>query len=382
MDKYHQVSIKNGFLPDKVPMTRLPERFEQWESTLDKLIELIKTNRLRQDVDMWLYVEPNDECLPTEPHWQRAYLVLTFVAHAILGAEDAPSKLPRALAVPWSKVSTHLKLPTVTCYAAVVLYNWGLIDPDKDATPSNLKILHLYTGTRDEEWFYLVSMFCELAAAPGIVAVIEAFSAAKSENVPELKACLSRVALSIENITNSAIRMYEACQADVFFNKVRQFQKGFEGIVFEGVSENPQKASGASAGQSSTIPVFDILLGVKTHEFKDAGDFLTKQREHMPGTHRDFLTELAQQPISVRDYVAKRQDAELTSSFNDCVKKLATFRTWHFELTENMIVEPAARSKKGAVQVKKEDGTKGTGGTDFREVLKEIIKATEKSELC
>ena len=375
------MSIKNGFLPDKVPMTRLPERFEQWESTLDNLIELIKTNRLRQDVDMWRYVEPNDECLPTEPHWQRAYLVLTFIAHSILGADDAPSKLPSSLAVPWSKVSSHLKLPTVTCYAAVVLYNWGLIDPDKGATPSNLKILHLYTGTRDEEWFYLVSMFCELAAAPGIVAVTEAFSAAKSENVPELKACLSRVALSIENITKSAIRMYEACKPYVFYNEVRQFQSGFKGIVFEGVSGKPQEASGASAGQSSTIPVFDILLGVNTHEFKDADNFLTEQRKHMPGTHRDFLTELAQQPISVRDYVAKRQDAELTSSFNDCVKKLAKFRRCHKELTRKMIVEPAAKIKSASVQVKEEDGPKGTGGTDFRKILDEIIVATEKSEL-
>ena len=393
----YNVSLKNGFLPDSEPLDRLPEPFSHWEKTLDKLIELIKRNKVLQDVDKWPYVEPNDDFLPSELHWQRAYLVLTFVAHAILGAADAPSELPRVLAVPWSKVSSHLQLPTVTCYAAVVLYNWRLIDPEKGTTPGNLKILHSYTGTRDEEWFYLVSMFCELAAAPGIVAVVEAFSAAKSRNIPQLIECLSRVASAIENIKTTAMRMYEECKPDVFYTQVRPFQSGYEGIVFEGVTaEQPQKVSGASAAQSSTIPVFDILLGVKTDEFEKTNKFLKEQRDHMPVTHRDFLTELARK-TSVRGYVANCGDAELMRCFNDCVKKLVKFRKCHHKLTTKMIVEPAGKCKdgagtggnivgpatdlKGEAVKKKDEQHIGTGGTDFRVMLNEIITATEKAEL-
>ena len=317
--------------------------------------------------------------MPTERHWQRAYLVLTFIAQGYIRmrcAEDIPDRLPKVLAKPWWDVSEHLGLPPVGTYAAVVLYNWRLADPSRGMTPDNLRILHTYTGTRDEEWFYLVTMFCELAAAPGISAAIEAFPAVMENDSAHLVKCLSRIASSLEEVRKSLKRMYEECNPDVFYNTIRPFQSGYtdpdtfpNGLIFEGVSEAPQRFGGASAAQSSLFPVFDILLGVvKTGE---GGEFLRQQRWHMPRPHREFLTALAELP-SLRSYVQECKDPELTSGYNKCVRELAEFRSQHVIMVTRMIISPSRSSDKRMAEL----ATKGTGGTNFMVMLKKIRDET------
>ena len=326
-----------GFLPDEEPLLRLPDCYSIWEETLDKLKKLMDTKELRKHVAQWPFLQPKASSLPSERHWQRAYLVLTFVGQAYIWIEGStrPSSLPQVLAKPWYEVSEHLGLPPVTCYAAVVLYNWRVINPELGVIPDNLKILHTYTGTEDEEWFYLVSMFCELAAAPGIAAAVEAFSAVEQNNSPKLLACLTRVASSIKEITETANRMYERKKCspderkltpDVFYNEVRPYQSGYDdpekfpsGIVFEGVQVEPLRNGGASAAQSSTIPVFDILLGVSITKV-DVKAILLEQRKHMPAPHREFLSCLAKKPNIVNSYIASCGDVELTKCYEQCVQ--------------------------------------------------------------
>ena len=132
-----------SFLTEE-PLLRLPDCYSIWEETLDKLKKLMDTKELRKHVAQWPFLQPKASSLPSERHWQRAYLVLTFVGQAYIWIEGStrPSSLPQVLAKPWYEVSEHLGLPPVTCYAAVVLYNWRVINPELGVIPDNLKILH------------------------------------------------------------------------------------------------------------------------------------------------------------------------------------------------------------------------------------------------
>lgn len=374
-DKF-QVSRATGFLPEKEPLKRLPEEFSSWEETIEELPALIDTKQLRYRVDRWPLLLLSRDTLPTERHWQRAYHLLTFVGQGyiwMLGVEGTPSRIPQVLAKPWWTAAEHLGLPTVGTYAAVILYNWKLIDPSLGLVPENLGTLRTYTGTRDEEWFYLMSVFSELAAAPGIAAAVDAYTAMEQRDSSRLLPLLSQVASSIEEVTKCINRTYEECQPDVFYNRVRPFQSGFTdptmfpsgGVVFEGVSDTPQQFAGASAAQTSLFPVFDILLGVR--KTGSGQDFLATQRKYMPCCHREFLSSLAEQP-SLRNYIVESQNVELIRVYNQCVQKLAEFRGQHIILATRMILIPAhaGSSDMGSL------ASKGTGGTDFMSLLKNI----------
>ena len=60
--------------------------------------------------------------------------------------------------------------------------------------------------------------------------------------------------------------MYEHCRADIFYHRVRPFLKGWpdDGIVYEGVNEEPKIFIGGSAAQSSLLQTLDAGLGI-TH---------------------------------------------------------------------------------------------------------------------
>lgn len=384
----HQLSGVTGFLPEQEPLGRLPNYYLIWEETLDNLTELIKTKKLRIDVERWQCLQLSSSSLTSERHWQRAFVVLSFVGQAYIwmnGVEDTPSRIPKALAKPWWEVSEHLGIPPVASYAAVVLYNWRMIDPSLGITPGNLITLHTYTGTRDEEWFYLVSMFCELAAASGITAALDAFLAMKHKNTAQLIASLSQVAASIKEMTKTLNRMYEQCQPDVFYHAIRPFQSGYTdpgmfpngGIIFEGVSDSPMRFAGASAAQSSTLPVFDILLGIT--KTGDGEEFLKQQRSHMPRPHREFLFSLAEQPIMLKGFVAESRDAKLSSTYNKCVHNLTEFRGQHIVLVTRMIVNPASNSRRTSMGGL---ATRGTGGTNFMVILKNLRDDTVAASHC
>jgi len=95
-------------------------------------------------------------CLSTEPltdenEWRRAYSLLATLANCYVwckGEDGAAAVLPRQIAVPLATVSEHLGLPPVVTHAAVVLYNWELVDPGMPFSLENITTLHgMHGGT-------------------------------------------------------------------------------------------------------------------------------------------------------------------------------------------------------------------------------------------
>ena len=110
----HQLSRVTGFLPEQEPLSRLPDYYVIWEETLDNLNSLIKSKKLRVHVDRWQLLQLSSSSFTSERHWQRAYVVLTFIGQAYIwmhGVEDTPTRLPEVLARPWWEVSEYLGMP-------------------------------------------------------------------------------------------------------------------------------------------------------------------------------------------------------------------------------------------------------------------------------
>lgn len=86
----YDVSVRNGFLPDEVPLDVLPDRYYQpWETVVRNFQSLILAKRLRRIVDTLPVL--GTELLLTEAEWRRAYSVLGFIAHAYIWGGDKPA---------------------------------------------------------------------------------------------------------------------------------------------------------------------------------------------------------------------------------------------------------------------------------------------------
>jgi indoleamine 2,3-dioxygenase len=94
------------------------------------------------------------------------------------------------------------------------------------------------------------------------------------KNFDAIELFLADLATCLDAMTSTLRRLVEECRPEVFWNIMRPFLAGFggnssklpDGLVYEGVTEyrgQAQSFAGASAAQSSAIPVFDIVLGVQ-----------------------------------------------------------------------------------------------------------------------
>lgn len=119
---------------------------------------------------------------------------------------------------------------------------------------------------------------------------------------------LNKVAAATKEICLSLDCMREGCHPFIFYHRVRPFLSGWKdnpilpkGVVYQGVSEEPKQFFGGSAAQSSLIPFLDIGLGL-SHTSTKSHDFLSKMREYMPRSHRQFL-EYLQTVSCIRSFV-------------------------------------------------------------------------------
>lgn len=377
----YSVSGRTGFLPETPCVLRLCDYYEPWERLVEILHVLISEKKIRDEVICLPLLEVSDDHLQTEDDWWRAYVVLTFLSQAYIwvdGDTNLPSSVPECLAVPWWEVSLHFDMPPVITYACTTIHNWALRDPVKGLTADNFYSTVTFTGTRDEEWFYVVPLLVEMAAAPGLQAMVDAFQAMLDEDNPMLLRCMNQIETAILEMKAEFNRMPDECDPHVFYNDIRPFQAGSKGLdslpnglVYEGIDPKPMMFSGASAAQSSSLPAYDIFLGVE-HTGADR-EFLEQQKLHMPPSHREFLKELAHQP-SVRDYISHSGNSDLVRSYNRALANLADFRTNHVIVVTRYIV---LHARKGSGQNESLE-TKGTGGTDFMQFLKQVRDDVKK----
>lgn len=88
-NKLFEEYTKQGFLPDCLPLARLPNpHYEAWESLSHQLPALIQTNQIREKIDNLPVC--STEYLQTEPEWRRACVIMGYLAHAYIWGGETP----------------------------------------------------------------------------------------------------------------------------------------------------------------------------------------------------------------------------------------------------------------------------------------------------
>ena len=227
------ISEDTGFVPSSPPLTSLPEYFSRWEALARNLPALIRERRIRKEVHALPPLEFSGETLTSEREWQRAYVLLTFLAQAYIwmeGERGLPDRVPKILAVPWKETADYIGLVPSATYFSNILYNWKLLDTSGSMDENNLHAVSTFTGTKDESWFYIVHVLLELAAVPGLKAITHAYCSVMNHDHQGLAQDLLTVRDTLERMLKTLLKIYEQCDPKVFFVKIRPFQAGSKGL--------------------------------------------------------------------------------------------------------------------------------------------------------
>lgn len=411
----YDVFPQSGFLPQSLPLERLPQAYYlPWENLVNNLPSLILTKRVRILVDKLPLLTVDN--LESEEQYRRAYQILGFLSHAyIWGADEPMNKLPKQISEPWVQVSEHLGLPPIATYAGLCLWNFKQIIPTAEGEDiwdlDNLTTINTFTGSIDESWFYLVSVYFEHKGAFCIKMGMDALESAYRGDTAQLIKNLQNLAESIDHLGSVLMKMEEMCDPHVFYFRIRPYLAGWKNMADVGLDKNgiiygsetkPRAYSGGSNAQSSLIQFLDILLDVKhystgerpiPHQKQTSQDdrpengFMNEMRNYMPGKHREFLQKL-QEASNIRDYVLKHGDScpELLLSFDACLAMLKLFRDKHIQIVTRYVVLQAKKTNnmgssstmRSGLAKKKKNGAeeKGTGGTSLLPFLKQCRDET------
>lgn len=404
-----------GFLPNDLPLSRLPDPYyNKWEAVVANLQSLILSRRLRGVIDQLPILSTVG--LEHETEWRRAYSILCFMAHGyIWGGEYPADRLPPSISKPLLTISNRLELPPVATYAAVCLWNFKPLFLDEDIdNMENLATLNTFTGSLDESWFYLISVAIEARGAPILGLMLSAMNAARHDDSILVARCLRAFAERLTDLTTILERIHESCHPTVFYHRIRPFLAGSKnmaeaglplGVIYDtgsGVNEYRQYSGGSNA-QSSLIQFFDIVLGIEhrptgeksgpDNKTSSKHNFIQDMRNYMPGSHAQFLNDVAN-VANIREFVEGRtEDNSLCLAYDACLAMLSTFRDKHIAIITRYIINPSreirARARSNspeqtrdrlnltlASQKTQSQSQKGTGGTALIPFLKQARDET------
>jgi indoleamine 2,3-dioxygenase len=359
-----------GFLPSADPLPRLSAHYAAWEQVAAEIPKLLVANRLRTallDLPMLDTAE-----LQSSAEFERAMLLLSYLGHAyVFGDLEPDAHLPSAIAVPWAAVASRVGRPPILSYASHALVNWRRYDCCKPVALGNIARLQNFGGGLDEDWFVLVHVGIEAAAAPALDGALEARSAVLSGDTAVLTRALGKIAATIRGMLAILRRMPEKCDPYIYYTRVRQFIFGWldnpglpDGVFYHGVNEYsgmPQKFRGETGAQSSIIPALDAACGIN-YSNDPLASHLKELRSYMPPAHRLFIEHLESGP-SVYLYVLGRRESALIDAYNSCIEALRDFRLQHLEYAGLYIHAQSQRNKANPTSI-------GTGGTPFMQYLK------------
>jgi indoleamine 2,3-dioxygenase len=323
----------------------------------------------------------------------------------------SPVHIPESISIPLLAVSNHLQLPPVVTYSDNVLYNWDIIHPrgrnELGVEPpalDNLRSQDMFTGTIDEQEFYLASARIELRGVEALElmrATMDEMFIGDELAVSRITGYLHKLASIVRDLRDILLDVRKGCDPSTFYHSIRPWFRGEDSDpahrkwVFEGVEKQPTDLSGPSAGQSALIHALDVFLGLDNCNVVQGGvspdqrTLLRRMQTYMPRHHRNFLQHLSANPRPVRTLLEQgTPNAELLDAYNSAVLSVKEFRDAHIKIVAIYIIGPAAQERKqreeadvqaGDAQKDGKSVLKGTGGTDLVRFLKGVRDKTAEA---
>jgi len=395
-----------GFLPERCLAT-LPPQFSHLQPILDNFstpdIQFFRSL-------IWALPKYNAQDYSTKnlslEEKRFLYSIFTMMSQKyVWGAGDGiPMQvIPAEVGVPILELSKEMGIAPVMTYAGSILYNWGLIDENQPLTLDNLKVNYKLLEGSAYEWFCIVHTAIEAQGGKIMKHILNLEKDMKEGNNAALKETIKEVTQVIKDTGLVLGRMYERCPPQDFWsfrfyfegtNMVESFPNG---LHVEGFEEEKIHYRGASGGQSSLIQIFDAFFSIE-HD-GHSKQFLDEMRDYMPGVHRAFVEDF-RKGNSLKEYIKNSDDEELVTLYKDGLDGFIAYRQFHYKLVHDYVFQIVkgrlAAEERQPVQKQKETGAAeepkkeqhlykknelGTGGTDPRIFLQDVIKDTRSAKV-
>ncbi|KAF9739802.1 elongation factor Tu GTP binding domain-containing protein [Paraphaeosphaeria minitans] len=365
------VSTTRGFLPRQEPLKRLPVEFEAVESLLQRMP--IKTlsgepgllakftfgDTLEKELpDLSDEVEKYRDDLVVMNALYRDY---SFLASAYLFEpcherflRDEPyglarQKLPRSIALPIVKVAEIAGFKPFMEYAgSYALFNYRLQDPDKGLDYDNLRLIRAFEHGLDpsssEAGFVLVHIAMVKESGPLVKGTVEVLESCIAKDRERFDDGLRKVVDGLKNVNAVMNTMWNRSKPQSYTH-FRTFIFGItsqsmfpNGVIYEGVSEEPMSFRGESGANDSMIPLCDNLLQIKMPP-TPLTEILEDFRQYRPGNHREFLEAVrgCAEASGVRDFALSSPIS--AALYLQALNEVRDFRWRHWCFTREYILK-------------------------------------------
>lgn len=366
-DNFFEVNHLNGFLPKKSPLAVLPERYSELQVLIDEMpikkgngqdgLLAIEgaiedaVNKLKNYKDL---VKNEDDIFINQALF-RAY---AFLASAYLLAPShfsfqktkkygkAHRVLPAQISEPFVLVSKKLDVyPFLDYHYAYSLGNYVKIDDSKGYEWENLAMAAKFSGMDDERGFIMLHVDINQYSPQLVGSILDFINAKDNHGVNQsLNNCLS----SMKNINERRQIMWEASRWK-HYNDFRVFIMGIkgndeifgDGVIYEGVSEEPVQYRGQTGAQDNIIPTADIFTGViNYYPSNDLTKYLLDLRSYRPKCIQNFLSDLKDEMKENRLFgtIKKTNNEEGLCILIQILDEIYYFRNGHWQFVQKYIM--------------------------------------------
>ena len=249
------------------------------------------------------------------------------------------------------------------------LGNYKKLDPNRGMNWENLGMCVKFSGLPDECGFIMLHVDIN-QYSPALIGGV--FEALDSNNSESLNHALEGLVATMKNINSRRKLMWEASRWK-HYNDFRAFIMGIKGnddifengLIYEGVWDEPKAFRGQTGAQDNIIPTMDIFSGVILHyPENDLTRYLMDLRSYRPKCIQQFLEDLKkfmfQKPLVG---TLKNQNNQKGAIYLlELLEEIYLFRNGHWQFVQKYIMQNTAYPK-------------ATGGTPITSWIPNQIKA-------
>lgn len=366
-DNFFEVNHLNGFLPKKSPLAVLPERYSELQVLIDEMPikkangqgGLLSTEGAIEDAVKKLknykdLVKNEDDIFINQALF-RAYAFLTsayllapshFSFQKTKKYGKAHRLLPSQLSEPFVLVSEKLDVyPFIDYHYAYSLGNYVKIDSSKGYEWENLAMAAKFSGMDDERGFIMLHVDINQHSPQLVGSILDFIKSKDNSGVNQsLNNCLS----SMKSINERRQIMWQASRWK-HYNDFRVFIMGIkgndeifgDGVIYEGVSEEPVQYRGQTGAQDNIIPTADIFTGViDYYPSNDLTKYLLDLRSYRPKCIQNFLSDLKDEMKENRLFnsIKKSENEEGLCLLIQILDEIYYFRNGHWQFVQKYIM--------------------------------------------
>ena len=366
-DNFFEVNHLNGFLPKKSPLAVLPERYIELQVLIDEMPikkangqgGLLSTEGAIEDAVKKLknykdLVKNEDDIFINQALF-RAYAFLTsayllapshFSFQKTKKYGKAHRLLPSQLSEPFVLVSEKLDVyPFIDYHYAYSLGNYVKIDSSKGYEWENLAMAAKFSGMDDERGFIMLHVDINQHSPQLVGSILDFIKSKDNSGVNQsLNNCLS----SMKSINERRQIMWQASRWK-HYNDFRVFIMGIkgndeifgDGVIYEGISEEPVQYRGQTGAQDNIIPTADIFTGViDYYPSNDLTKYLLDLRSYRPKCIQNFLSDLKDEMKENRLFnsIKKSENEEGLCLLFQILDEIYYFRNGHWQFVQKYIM--------------------------------------------